>query len=157
MYISLHAKNLFKTILKGFTKEMGNKPIVFKKFNDFPSPFNEDISNLNNPSNYTTYTITGILNYNYMRTWPISNITGGGERDNQSVQLFLNKQILGDLGLLSINNNFNYNPDYDRFIIDGIPYKAMGDTSASQIAEDDINFLVILERMENNTGEFTRR
>lgn len=93
------------------------------------------------------------LNYNYMRTWPITQQTEMGEIDKQSVQVLINKEYLRENGYINSDNYFDYNMDHDRFIIDGMLMKAVGDTAASQAVDDDILITFILKREETETGE----
>ena len=92
-----------------------------------------------------------------MRTWPIDQPSIAGEVDRQSIQLFFNKEILNDLGYLSVYGNLAYNPDYDRFRLDGILYRPSGDTAAAQNMLSDIFFLLILQREETETTQYTIR
>jgi hypothetical protein len=92
------------------------------------------------------------LNYNYMRSWPITNTTESGEIDRQSVQVLVNKDWLREKGYINSNNYFDYNPDVDRFIIDGMMMKAVGDTAVSQSIDDDILITFLLKREETDTG-----
>lgn len=94
-----------------------------------------------------------LLNYNYRRTWPISLTTETGELDKQSVQVYVNKQYLETLGFINDAGAFNYNPDVDRFIIDGLVWKPVGDTSAAQANSQDILISFILKREETITGD----
>lgn len=87
-----------------------------------------------------------LLNYNYMRTWPISNITETGETDEQSVQVLINKQYLKENNWLNTDGYFIYNTDSDRFIIDGLEYKPFGDTAVSQGKTDDFIISLVLKR-----------
>src|SRR5699024_7697627 len=93
------------------------------------------------------------LVYNYMRTWPITLHTETGELDKQSVQVFVNKQYLAANGHINTAGAFDYNPAMDRFIIDGLVYKAVGDTAVAQAGSSDILISFILKREETPTGE----
>lgn len=86
-----------------------------------------------------------LCNYNYYRSWPITQFNESGEYDKQSVQVIIRKQWLIDNGFLT-SQTFDYNPAGDRFKIDGILYKANGDTSAAQSLTNDLIFSFILER-----------
>lgn len=100
-----------------------------------------------------TVTLEVQLNYNYMRSWPITSATETGELDRQSIQLLANKQYLSELGYINTSGAFEYNPDLDRFIIDGLVYKSFGDTAVSQAHDDDILVSIILKREETKTGD----
>lgn len=89
-----------------------------------------------------------LLNYNYMRTWPITMPTESGELDKQSVQILINKAYLQESGFLNAFGLFDYSPDYDRFIIDGLVYKPYGDTPTSQMNTEDLIFSIVAKREE---------
>lgn len=92
------------------------------------------------------------LNYNYMRTWPISFRTETGDLDRQSVQILINKTYLAGLGYINASGYFLYDPSQDLFVIDGLIHTPVGDTPASQAYEDDILFTIIVKREEGKTG-----
>lgn len=94
------------------------------------------------PETYEDRELKVLENYNYMRTWPITQHTESGSLDKQSIQLFISKFHLEDAGWLNSQGNMDYDPGYDRFIIDGVPYIAAGDTLSSQFFEDDLLFLI---------------
>lgn len=97
--------------------------------------------------------LTVLLNYNYMRTWPITFASESGELDRQSIQMLISKSYLEELGYINTNGYFEYNPDLDRFIIDGLVHKPMGDTPISQASDGDLLFGIILKREETPTGD----
>lgn len=97
-------------------------------------------------------TLHVLVNSNYMRTWPSNTVSESGEIDEESCQLFINKQYLSDSGLLNSAGYFGYNPDHDRFIIDGLMWKPFGDISSAQMSTDDLFILVILKRVKTPTG-----
>ena len=99
-----------------------------------------------------------LINYNYRRAWPV-NLTGdAGEEDQQSLQVYINKNYLSGLtdmngnSWIDTNGNFTYDQDFDRFIIDGVLYKSLGDTSAGQASNTDLFFTIVLKRIQNKTG-----
>jgi hypothetical protein len=92
-------------------------------------------------------------NYNYMRSWPVTNFTEAGEVNSQSVQVLFGMKYLRDLGYLDNNNKFMYNQDKDRFILNGHIMKAAGDTPVSQAYDSDIWYSVILVEQPTATGD----
>lgn len=92
-----------------------------------------------------------IFNYNYLRSWPVTNQTSTGQLDRQSIQVLINKQFLKDNNFLNSDGYFNFKSDYDRFVTDGIWYRAMGDTPASQVANTDLFITIIIQREEKFT------
>lgn len=96
--------------------------------------------------------LTCLVNYNYMRSWPISNMTESGETEEQSIQVLFNKQYLQSQGYLDDSGKFNYEPDMDRFVLDGLIRKPMGDTSVSQAYDSTLWFVVIMIEQRTPTG-----
>lgn len=94
-----------------------------------------------------------VLNYNYMRTWPITKVTEAGETDEQSIQILFTKQHLRDGGYLNADDFFIYDPAADRFIIDGFVMKPMGDSSVSQAQDGSLLISVIVVRQTGVTGK----
>lgn len=126
---------------------LSNKPVIWKKLVSNLDNFNED-----GKPKYISTTLVCIPNYNYMRTWPITNYTETGELDKQSVQLLFNKKYLKDLNLLTLEGFFDYNPDHDKFIMDGLQYNSVGDTAVSSSLSDDLFISVIVKRDKTPTG-----
>lgn len=96
--------------------------------------------------------LKGLIDYNYIRKWPITNVTTTGELDRQTMVLILNIKYLSDNGWLNVNNNFNFNFTSDRFIDQGITYKAFGDTPLSQAYDNPLHIMLVLQRDEIITG-----
>jgi hypothetical protein len=94
-----------------------------------------------------------IVNYNYMRSWPITNQTESGETNEQSIQVLFSKTHLKSLGYLNGDGLFIYQPDYDRFLLDGTIRKPVGDSSVSQARDGSIMFEVIMVEQRTETGQ----
>lgn len=152
-YIGTKNWALFSKVLRDAKNTFSKKTIEFIRYPRELNRYRED------PVQATPVItlVEVLLNYNYMRTWPITQSSLSGEIDRQSIQIFFNKVYLKELGLLTVNNNLDYDPSMDRFIIDGIKYKAVGDTAASQAPNDDIHYLVIVKREENITTDYNIR
>lgn len=93
-----------------------------------------------------------LIGYNTFRTWPITLKDQQGEVDNQNMLLYINRQYLQELDLLTPRGYFKFNPDLDYFIHMGIKYKSDGDTAAAQAYNDPLFILVILRREETLNG-----
>lgn len=93
-----------------------------------------------------------LIGFNSFRTWPITMQSQSGELDNQNMLVYINKQYLRDLGYLTSTNYFNFSPDIDYFIYQGIRYKCEGDTPVSQASDDELHVTLILHREEVLTG-----
>lgn len=111
--------------------------------------FKED----NDTAVISNITLDCLINYNYLRSWPITKHYEQGEQDEQSLQVFFNKEYLKGLGYMDNNGLFLYNQDVDRFIVDGLIHKPVGDGSVSQVRGGALLFEVILVRQKTDTGE----
>lgn len=96
-------------------------------------------------------TLHCIVNYNYMRSWPVSGLAESGQLEEQSVQVLFVKDYLNKLGYVT-NGRFNYQPDFDRFILDGLIRKPVGDSSVSQAFDEALFYEVILIEQATPTG-----
>lgn len=97
-----------------------------------------------------------LCNYNYMRTWPATEHMETGQIDRQSIQVFFSKILLKEKGWLNDKGNMDYDPGYDRFIINNIEYFARGDTPASQGFNDDLLFCITVGPEEPATKDKNR-
>lgn len=114
------------------------------------SRYGEDIPN---EDQYNEIQITGLIQYNTFRSWPLNQNTNSGEIDKESMVLFLNLKYLDDLGYLDSNKNFNFNRGLDRFRIKGVLYKPSADTDAAQAFNDPLLTMVVLKREEIESGD----
>jgi hypothetical protein len=96
--------------------------------------------------------INGLMIFNSFRTWPITRFTETGATDQENVVLQLNRRYLDELGYLTADGDFAFNPTADRFKYLGKVYKAAGDTPISQAPDDPLHFYIILQREETDTG-----
>lgn len=102
---------------------------------------------------YTQIPLKALIQYNVARTWPIDRSTDTGLINNQSIMIIFNKDYLAGLGYINANNNFDYDPGHDYFTHQGVDYKPMGDTPASQASDDPLLVFIICERARVKTGE----
>lgn len=141
----------FKKLMGDAHDTFNQKIILWKRRNADLDRYGEDVLP---PADATSNIyLKVLLNYNYMRTWPITFTSDTGEMDRQSIQMLINKDYLKSLGYINSNGYFEYNSDHDRFIVDGLVHKASGDTVVSQIPQDDILVSIILKREETPTGK----
>lgn len=129
--------------------DFSNKHITWRRKKAVLTEFAEDQDSF---TNFEDVDLLVLCNYNFLRSWPVTAETESGQLDRQSIQLMINKQYLRDLGYINSSNYIKYNPDYDRFILDGVTYRAMGDTPASQALDDDLFISIIIQREETFTG-----
>lgn len=137
--------------LDAFAAEIENsgfftKPVVWKRSTSYLNRYQEDS---NTSIDVTLHTLS---NYNYMRSWPITVPTESGAVDRQSIQLLFLRKELADLGLLSSGGYMQMDTERDRFIIDGLVYKNVGDTFVSQAGNTDVLISIIVKREDTPTG-----
>jgi hypothetical protein len=97
--------------------------------------------------------LKGLFLYNYFRSWPNSKPDTTGETDQESCMLILNNQYLTDLGYVNGDNQFTFKPVEDRFVLNGLTYKASGESHAAQAGSKPIIHFIILKREELNSSE----
>lgn len=128
-----------------------NKEIIWRRFTKQVNRFGEDPQ-----ETYSDITLKCLINYNYMRSWPITFTSDSGELDRQSMQVLFSKDYLKTSGYLTIDGSLDYDPAMDRFIIDGLVMKSFGDTPVSQSNNLDLMYSVIVKREETKTGDKLR-
>lgn len=105
---------------------------------------------------YDEIKILGLIQYNQFRAWPITRMTDSGEIDKQNFLLYLNNKYLSEAGLLNEFGQFQYDAGKDFFEINGVLYKSMGDSQASQVQNSNPQlFFIILKREDLLTGDNT--
>lgn len=97
-----------------------------------------------------------LVAYNTFRTWPVDIRTDTGIIDKEYCHLYLNMEYLRIQGWLTPHGVFAFNPDYDRFVINGEVYKPAGDTGTAQANIAPVFQILILEREEAVTGHKAR-
>jgi hypothetical protein len=107
--------------------------------------FNKDGKEVNR---YEERIIMGLVHYNHFRSWPINNQTTTGQLDKQSCMLYLNNKYLSDNGYTDSENNFNFDPGNDVFIIDGVRHRPKGDSGTAQSKSKNLLHFIILQREE---------
>lgn len=126
----------------------GQKTIVWRKQTSNVDRYGED----NIGGSTVDIPLMCLVNYNYMRSWPITLETESGENYEQSIQVLFSKKYLLSLGYLNSSGVLDYQPDYDRFILDGLIRKPVGDSSVSQAHDEDVMFEVIMIEQKTQTG-----
>ncbi len=136
----------YQNILSGFNSVFAQKQILWKRYLNRLNAFNEDV--IQSPIEVS---LKVLINDNYMRTWPINQQSESGELEKQSIQVYIFLPYLKNLGYEK-NNSLDYQPDYDRFIIDGKLYKPTGDTPTAQAGDKNLWVTIICRREESETG-----
>lgn len=104
------------------------------------------------PATTVDINLRAIVNYNYMRSWPVTSFEEAGELQAQSIQVLFSMADLEAGGYLT-DGHFSYNPDYDRFVVDGIIRKPAGDSGVSQDNTGPLLYEVIMVEQATETGE----
>lgn len=134
----------YKKIVSNFIdNDAGKQQITWKRYIEQPLPFGEDSEGV-----YDTIPLDVLIGYNSFRTWPINKATASGELDNQNLAIWVSANLLRNRGLLNQSGYWEFNRDYDRFIINGIAYKSSGDTQVAQAKNESLLFMVVLKREE---------
>lgn len=114
--------------------------------------FNKSAFGESSTDDYVYTELRCLIGFNTFRTWPITGHTESGELDNQNMLVMINRKYLEDLGLLTPQGYFDFNPAEDVFKHRGILYKADGDTLAAQAQDDPLHVLLILARQVIPSG-----
>lgn len=134
----------FKSVIDSAHDTFNQQPITWKR-----SKGGLDLNGEDNLSEqFDMITLYGLVDYNAFRKWPVTQTSETGELDRQTEVLLLNMEYLRNEGYLNANNYFAYNEAADRFIHNGITYKAYGGTHLSQTKTEPLLFMVILQRQE---------
>lgn len=100
--------------------------------------------------------LLALMDFNQFHKWPINATELAGELDRMNAFMMLNKNYLQEAGYLTPEGNFNYGDKVrDRFVHDGVIYKAYGDTPLSQGNTGPYHIGIILQRQETMTGDTT--
>lgn len=139
--------NRYKNTIDWFATQANNVNIIWHRYVKQLDRYGEGLVD-----SYIDVELPVLISYNYVRTWPIAKNTETGQIDSENCEMYLNKQQLADLGYLNESGYFNFNPDMDRFTLNGIDYRAQGDTEASQAGSTELFQLVILLRIPKSSG-----
>lgn len=104
-------------------------------------------------TSYTTIPLRVLVEYNAWNVLPVDRLNTDGVTDKETIVLIFNKDYLRALGYVdTVNNRFTFDAAYDRFILNGITYKNLGDTPASQGFDDALLEYIICAKDETATG-----
>lgn len=138
----------YKDIINEFNLDDSNMQVItWRRLTTNLSRFGED-DNIA----HTNTNINGLLQYNYFRSWPTNKTTISGEVDKESVLLWLNIEYLRTNGWLTASNQFSFRPGEDRFIVNGVTYKALGNSQAAQASDEPLLVFIVLKAEETETG-----
>lgn len=143
-----NAWNVFRSAMRDAHATFSQKTIEWVRQEVRIDRYGEDM-----PNSTETVLLQVLVDYNWRRTWPVTMATEMGDQDEQTCMIYFNKEYLSSLGYLNAEGYFLYNPDIDRFIIDGLTYKPFGDTAAAQMYTEDVHILIIVKRVKTSTGD----
>ena len=102
---------------------------------------------------YSDMLIKCLVQYNHFRAWPITQTTDSGEIDKESLMVYFNLNYLKELDLLNEFDQFKFKPDHDIFVLNGLTYKAFGESQVAQAKDKPLFLFIILKREELLTGQ----
>lgn len=102
---------------------------------------------------FSNIDLKALIQGNYFRSWPVTTTSETGDLDKESIMALLNLQYLQNLGYTTAAGYFNFNPAEDRFILEGITYKAFGDSAVSYDGSGALQIMIVLKREETSTGD----
>lgn len=138
----------YKQLMRDAQETFGKKIITWVRSAGGIDRFAED----NATEAFVNLPLEVILQNNVGRTWPTTQNTEQGAQDKESIFVIINKEYLQENGYLNGNGNFNFNPEADRFLVDGIEYKCQGFIDSSQDNTENLWVNIIIERTHFNTG-----
>lgn len=138
----------FENIINDFANDAWQQLIVWKKCIRATDKLGDDSNPL-----YKENELRGLVNYNHFRSWPINTQQITGEIDKESILLYLNTKYLADNNYLNANGLLKFNPTLDIFTIDGLEYKASGDSKTSQTDSKTLVNFIILRRYTIDTAD----
>lgn len=138
----------YKKIINTVHNDFNQATLVWKKFTEKLNRYGDD----SNEPNYTDIPLNVLIQYNMFRTWPMTQETDSGALDAESITVYINNKYLSDLGYITINGNFDFDPGMDYFIYKGQQYRSSGETPVSQAGDTDLFTFLILKRVPTKTG-----
>ena len=149
--ISHSTWDMYRKTIKDFHKSVGKQKITWKKLVKNLDHYGEGFSRV-----FLDIELEILAGYNDSRTWPTDKLTEAGIRDQENLYLYLNRQVLEDKGHLNSNGYLDFDPGYDRFIVQGIEYKPAGDIASAMAEDNPLYVMLILKRVETHTGDEPR-
>lgn len=138
----------YENILNEWQEDAFQQIITWRKSVVILSKHGED-----NNERFEDKELRGLIQYNYFRAWPINQPSDSGELDKESCLLYLNIKHLRDNGYTNNFNQFKFDPAMDRFVINGVTYKAFGDSQVAQAHNKPLFVYIILKREETETSK----
>lgn len=132
----------YKAIVNDFLEvDAGKQPVTWLKRFDQMLAYGEDTGN-----RYQPFFLDGLIQYNYIRTWPSLKETISGELDSINIVLYITKRSLEEAGHLTPDGYWDFDWVQDKFVINGKVYSPAGDTQVAQAHDEALLFFVVLKR-----------
>lgn len=132
----------YKSIVNDFVDEdAGKQKITWLRRIRQPLPYGED-----NGYKYNPIIIEGLLQYNYIRTWPSLKETVSGELDGINLTFYITKRSIEEDGYMTGEGYWDFDWVQDKFLINGRVYSPSGDTQVAQASDEPLLFFIVLKR-----------
>lgn len=141
----------YKTAIDAYSQTVSSEDITWHRLSANVDRWMEGME-----ENFEIVNFVSLVAYNTFRTWPVDSRTETGIIDKEYCHLYLNLTYLEENGWLTADKQFDFNPGFDRFWINGLEYKPAGDTGAAQANINPLFQILILEREEFKTGDKQR-
>lgn len=137
----------FKSAIDEFCNDAYNKDIIWRRLRKNIDRFGEGTE-----MDFDDLPIQVFVSYNFRRYWKNVKASETGKLDENLCIIFLNKQYLADNDFLNEEGYFKFNPEYDKFIIDGASYEPYGENPMSQADTTNLLFQIILVPSKHPEG-----
>lgn len=131
----------YRELVDLFSNQANRETIIWRREQGFIDRFGEGGRN-----NFNDISLLVLIQYNIVRSWPLSKNTDVGALDPQNMFVFINKEYIRELGYLNSDGYFDFNPDRDVFVHRGITYRTQGDQEASSADTDALHICLTLRR-----------
>jgi len=138
----------FKEAVNNFTDTFYQKVITWNRMTSNVDTWGEGTNKTYTPISLNVYLPTGL-----MRLLKEVRETSTGKTDELTLQFFISKKYLSDLGYLNSAGYFAFNPEFDQFEIDGLIWVSSEDSTLAQAKDDNLLFQVKLRILNHPTGE----
>lgn len=137
----------FRQGINDFHNDVFQQEIIWKK-----QIVTKDYHGEDSNQRFVNVPLKGLMKYNDFRSWPLTETTDSGEIDKQSIMVYFNIKYLRDNGYTNTEGNFIFDPAMDRFIVNGVKYKAMGDSQSAQAKDQPLLIFIVLKREDIGSG-----
>ena len=95
----------YKKIVRDFIDvDSGRQPFLWLKKIEQPLPYGEDTGTV-----YTPIQLEGLFQYNYIKTWPLEELSISGELNPGDTVLYISGRLLKENGFLNEYGYWDFN------------------------------------------------